>query len=727
MRMSAAQAAELVSVEGVHRVATMEPARGLGDRSPAGRQGASLRSERGAIPTCAPLTSGRERCVRRAGYVTAAVFVIFIGAAFHLARLATLPHGLFHDEAYNLLDEATISWRHTPIFFTANGGREALFFYWQHWFVMALGTSTFAARLPSAFLSILEVALEIAVMRRLFGTRVGVLSGATMATLYLFVQDGRLGLRFTSLPLAVLLAMLALWSAVRGGRIRAFAWAGAVIGLGAYTYVAARMLPIVAGLVTAYALATRPRRWRTWLGGILVAAACSAVIAAPLAMAVLRQPAGTERLGETSIVRSDRTPLQNVQAVAANAATYAKSYSVLGDVQWLSNIRGRPVLDPVMGAWFYAGLAILVLGLVVRRERLPRARNSIGEPSAGGATPAPDQGEPAAGAPTTVVGGMATGRGRRAAPTSKAAGYAIEAGARRDACVLCLITFVALYVPGLLTTEAPYFQRVYGTVPVVALAPALAMEWLWGTAPRGGWRWAAIAAILLSLAAQTLSTGRDFFANFATSRESAFDLGSGSTAIAEYLTAHHPDGAVYVSTYDDVVPKALAPAEVAPAHWFHAREILPFPADSRRPAYYFFDFTDPSPVEAALRSVATPILAATDRNVGLVVANGYRVDQGQSLDSLLPNSPSGTFGGALEITGAHITQESTTPGKVEVMLGIRAVRDSPGYLSLSVQAVDGAGNVWASRDGVGADLSHCLLYTSPSPRDRQKSRMPSSA
>ena len=26
-----------------------------------------------------------------------------------------------------------------------------------------------------------------------------------------------------------------------------------------------------------------------------------------------------------------------------------------------------------------------------------------------------------------------------------------------------------------------------------------------------------------------------------------------------------------------------------------------------------------------------------------------------------------------------------------------------------------------------ADLSHCLLYTSPSPRDRQKSRMPSSA
>ena len=29
--------------------------------------------------------------------------------------------------------------------------------------------------------------------------------------------------------------------------------------------------------------------------------------------------------------------------------------------------------------------------------------------------------------------------------------------------------------------------------------------------------------------------------------------------------------------------------------------------------------------------------------------------------------------------------------------------------------------------GIAASLSICLLYTSPSPRDRQKSRMPSSA
>ena len=43
-------------------------------------------------------------------------------------------------------------------------------------------------------------------------------------------------------------------------------------------------------------------------------------------------------------------------------------------------------------------------------------------------------------------------------------------------------------------------------------------------------------------------------------------------------------------------------------------------------------------------------------------------------------------------------------------------------------ALAGAGPVLASApDGGLASRSICLLYTSPSPRDRQKSRMPSSA
>ena len=36
-------------------------------------------------------------------------------------------------------------------------------------------------------------------------------------------------------------------------------------------------------------------------------------------------------------------------------------------------------------------------------------------------------------------------------------------------------------------------------------------------------------------------------------------------------------------------------------------------------------------------------------------------------------------------------------------------------------------SLWITRINAGARMHGCLLYTSPSPRDRQKSRMPSSA
>ena len=50
-----------------------------------------------------------------------------------------------------------------------------------------------------------------------------------------------------------------------------------------------------------------------------------------------------------------------------------------------------------------------------------------------------------------------------------------------------------------------------------------------------------------------------------------------------------------------------------------------------------------------------------------------------------------------------------------------------------VAAASKAANFWLDRGGFNAQvistvkIGHCLLYTSPSPRDRQKSRMPSSA
>ena len=89
-------------------------------------------------------------------------------------------------------------------------------------------------------------------------------------------------------------------------------------------------------------------------------------------------------------------------------------------------------------------------------------------------------------------------------------------------------------------------------------------------------------------------------------------------------------------------------------------------------------------------------------------------------------------------------------GEVEVKIAFDLVRDR--YLMFHVgwsgeRRVFGcviyveirSGKFWIQRDGTEAGIAYvliaagvpksdvCLLYTSPSPRDRQKSRMPSSA
>ena len=68
------------------------------------------------------------------------------------------------------------------------------------------------------------------------------------------------------------------------------------------------------------------------------------------------------------------------------------------------------------------------------------------------------------------------------------------------------------------------------------------------------------------------------------------------------------------------------------------------------------------------------------------------------------------------------------------MPGVVRVGDSlsTGHICTAVTTLGGAAQSTVSANGilaavVGAPTVACLLYTSPSPRDRQKSRMPSSA
>ena len=93
-----------------------------------------------------------------------------------------------------------------------------------------------------------------------------------------------------------------------------------------------------------------------------------------------------------------------------------------------------------------------------------------------------------------------------------------------------------------------------------------------------------------------------------------------------------------------------------------------------------------------------------------------------NIDKALPNvEQQVTLPGEEEIVEAQETIEESLPGEPEV------IEQEDGSVDINFEP--GALNQEGTEDHYAnlADLLPCLLYTSPSPRDRQKSRMPSSA
>jgi 4-amino-4-deoxy-L-arabinose transferase-like glycosyltransferase len=249
-------------------------------------------------------TIGRDSSTKRANLVWLLALLITLAAFFtHLYRLGNLWPVPYFDPAYNGLDALRMVRRGvTPIFFPTNGGREPLFLYLQALAIRSLGANSFALRLPGALAGVLTVPLLYGSARTLLTNQEDRLSkwvpawaSLGLALSVWSVSQTREGLRAAILPL---ISVGMMWLFTIGWRKVSLTWlaaAGALLGLNAYTYTAARFLPIVLFLVVLPDLLTKPdehglSRTKRWLGlGVL--ALTSVIVFAPLGWYYVRHPA----------------------------------------------------------------------------------------------------------------------------------------------------------------------------------------------------------------------------------------------------------------------------------------------------------------------------------------------------------------------------------------------------------------------------------------------------
>jgi 4-amino-4-deoxy-L-arabinose transferase-like glycosyltransferase len=320
--------------------------------------------------------------------------LLLLAAALRLVGLNnSSPPGIAHDEVANwLIDRAILAGEHA-VYFSRAYGHEAGFHYLQTSFVALIGDNVLALRLPAAFAGLLSVAVTFALTRKLFGKNVAFMAAGLLAVLFWPVFYGRLALRAISLPLVAGLSAYFWWQAwleegvngCRGERVKKpltptpkqsqiahpftpspYLLSGFFAGLSLHTYMAARALPIFYGLWLSYLALFHWHDFRKRWRGILLFVVMFVTVAAPLAIYLQSNPGSEFRLGEVD------APLQallagNFQPVLENGFKLLGMFGFVGDPLWREGVPTAPVFEPIVAAFFYAGLL-----LCLWRWRQPR-------------------------------------------------------------------------------------------------------------------------------------------------------------------------------------------------------------------------------------------------------------------------------------------------------------------------------------------------------------------
>jgi hypothetical protein len=308
--------------------------------------------------------------------------VVVLAAGLRLWRLDVLPPGLFYDEAYNGFDaRQVLDGVHRPLFFAANNGREPLFIYLQALSVAVLGATPFALRVTSALIGIVTIPViyfcAYTILRTWPPTAdedrkagwLALVAAAGTAISYWHLSLSRLGFRANLLiPLSALVIAF-FWRAWTQQRYRDYIWAGVWLALSMYTYIAARVLPLVilAFVVVEAAMglwsyrARRRELWQLWrprLKGLALLTAVTVLGGLPLAWTLVNDPTlistRTSQVSIWAALPADK-PVALLEALLANLVTVARAFYDQGDLNLRHNLPGRSVNDPLLALLFTVG------------------------------------------------------------------------------------------------------------------------------------------------------------------------------------------------------------------------------------------------------------------------------------------------------------------------------------------------------------------------------------
>ena len=287
------------------------------------------------------------------------ILVLLFAGVLRYINLATVPRGIFHDEAWSAAKALDILNGTAPaqVYFPENNGMDALHIYLIALLFNFTGPLALGSRIVSAALGTVTVlatywlAWELPAddRRRHAAAVIGAIVYSITLTA---IATARSGWHSPSFALLAMCCVAALMRGRRLGRYRWFIVAGALAGLTQYTYPSARLLPVWLIAILAIDLLQQHRRRRTVLVQYGATAVAAFLVFLPLGAYFLKDP-------QWLIERAQQT--SSAIDLGQNALKTLMGFVVQGSFESLHNVPGRPLLDPVLGLFFIVGLAVCVI------------------------------------------------------------------------------------------------------------------------------------------------------------------------------------------------------------------------------------------------------------------------------------------------------------------------------------------------------------------------------
>jgi hypothetical protein len=194
--------------------------------------------------------------------ITILLLLILVAFFLRVWQLPQIPPGLWYDEAYNALDAMWMAeTNHYPVFFVGNNGREPIWHYLLLLSISLLGNIPFAVRWVGALAGVLTVPIiyrfAFSLLRPFSQNNhhrhwLALTAVGWLTVSWWHLLNSRNGFRPVLLPPLLMLSLYFFW---RGWELRGtfhvsrftfyFILAGLFLGLSQYTYLPARLAPLI--------------------------------------------------------------------------------------------------------------------------------------------------------------------------------------------------------------------------------------------------------------------------------------------------------------------------------------------------------------------------------------------------------------------------------------------------------------------------------------------------